>query len=96
MVSSTGDLTDAATRGLWGYTTHRMWMDACRLALQADFVGHEIFFVVADRNVVGQDSRQFAAKHYPRVELRDELNGTQGFFDCGNAKRILGWSGHDG
>lgn len=93
--NSTGDLTDGATRGLWGYTTHRMWIDACRLALQADFVGHEIFFVVADHNVLGQDSRALAAQHYPDVEVKEGLRGTQGFFDCDNARRILGWSGED-
>ncbi|WP_158600650.1 NAD-dependent epimerase/dehydratase family protein [Tessaracoccus antarcticus] len=93
--NSSGDLSEGAARGLWGYTTHRMWIDACRLALTADLSGHEVFFVVADRTVLDEDSEAFARSRHPGTQIRGQLSGNQGFFDCGKAKRILGWSGRD-
>lgn len=85
----------STTRGLWGYTTHRMWMDACLGALTAEFSGHEVFYVVSDRTVSELDSAELAAAHYPGAEIRRPLFGHRGFFDCGPAERLLGWSGQD-
>ncbi|WP_061963145.1 NAD-dependent epimerase/dehydratase family protein [Demequina aurantiaca] len=93
---SVGDFYgEAAVRGLWGYTTHRMWIDACLSALTAPFAGHERFFIVADRNVLREDSRALSQRHFPDVEIRPALSGDSGFFDCSNAKNLLGWSGAD-
>lgn len=93
--SSTGDLTDAARRGLWGYTTHRMWIEACLCALTAEISGHEVFFIVADRTVLDAESVDLAQRFFPDVELRSALQGNSGFFDCGRARALLGWSGAD-
>ncbi len=93
---SGGQYAEGARRGLWGYTTHRMWVDACLSALTASFSGHERFFIVADRNVLRQSTRELAMKNYPEVEIRTALGeGDSGFFDCRNARELLGWSGHD-
>lgn len=92
---SSGDFTAAARRGLWGYTTHRMWVEACLRALTADFTGHEVFFIVADQTALEVDSAELAAQHFPGVPIRTPMTGNQGFFDTSNAKAILGWSGRD-
>ncbi|RFA23217.1 NAD-dependent epimerase/dehydratase family protein [Subtercola boreus] len=90
-----GEYADDARRGLWGYTTHQMWVDAVLAALTVDFVGHERFFIVADRNVLRLPTRELAFEHFPHVPVRNSLTGDEGFFDCGNARELLGWSGHD-
>lgn len=93
---SSDDLAASAGRGLWGYTTHRMWVDACQRALTAPFSGHEVFLVVAARTVLDEGSAEVAAVHYPGVPLRSMLRRNQGFFDCRKAEKILGWLGQDG
>lgn len=90
---SSGALADSAARGLWGYTTHAMWVQACQRALVADSTGHEILFVVADRTVREDSSTSAAQTYYPGVPLREAMVGNAGFFDCRNTKAVLGWSG---
>lgn len=93
---SAGEHAENARRGLWGYTTHRMWVDALLAALSAELSGHERFFVVADRNVLRAPARELAAEHFPRVPVSASLTGDAGFFDCSRARDLLGWSGRDG
>lgn len=88
-------LDDGTARGLWGYTTHRMWLEACEGAVSAELNGHHVFFVVADRTVSSIDSGRLASEHYPTAAIRGNLRGTRGFFDCADSQRILGWSGRD-
>lgn len=89
---SSGEWEDAARRGLWGYTTHRMWTDAVISALTAPFTGHQILWVVAADTASNEDSAGLARTHFPHVTLRKPLMGNAGFFDCGNTERVLGWS----
>ena len=44
-------------RHLWGYTALAEACRACTLSLTADFVGHEVFYIVAPYTVVMQSSR---------------------------------------
>ncbi len=78
-------------RHLWGYT---LIEDACRatlLALEADFRGHEAFYIVAPRTSEAEPSRELARRHYPDTPIRGELADHDGFFDCSKAERLLGW-----
>lgn len=78
-------------RHLWAYT---LIEDACRatlLALEADFGGHEVFYIVAPRTTESEPSRGLAQRFYPATPIRGELGGQRGFFDCGKAERVLGW-----
>jgi len=79
------------TRHLWAYT---LIEDACRatlLALEADWKGHEVFYIVAPRTTETTPSRELAERHYPDTPIRGALEGQQGFFDCSKAERLLGW-----
>ena len=93
-----GELTatfgDTATRHLWGYIAMEAACRACLLALTADFAGHEVFYIVAPRTAVAEPSLDLAREHYPDTPIRGDLPGNRGFFDCGKAERVLGWS-HD-
>lgn len=92
---SLGEHRERSRRGLWGYTTHRMWTDACVRALTAEFTGHQIFWVVSDRTAADAASADLARRSFPDVPVRAPLPGDRGFFDCGTTERLLGWSGAD-
>jgi UDP-glucose 4-epimerase len=83
----------ATIRHLWAYTLLPEASRACLLSLTVDFVGHEVFYIVAPRTTEAELSLDLARRHYPNVAIRDEsaLAGHQGFFNCARAERILGW-----
>lgn len=78
-------------RGLWGWTLLREGARACLLALQAQFTGHEVFFVTAPVTCSVRPSQELARCAYPAVPLRRELPGRSSFYDCSKAARLLGW-----
>jgi nucleoside-diphosphate-sugar epimerase len=83
---------DAPTaRHLWGHTDPAAAADACLRAVSAPFRGHEVFYIVAPSTVIDIRSRALAARFYPGVPVRGDLDGTRAFFDCGKAERMLGW-----
>ena len=81
-----------AARGLWGYTTAAMLADAFLRACRADFAGHEPCFIVAPDTAADSDSDDLRKQWYPEVPLRRPLSGRQGFWDCGHAATLLGWT----
>ncbi|MCU0492538.1 MAG: NAD(P)-dependent oxidoreductase [Chloroflexaceae bacterium] len=93
-VEGTRHLGDTAVRHLWAYTSKAAACRACLLSLSADFVGHEVFYIVAPRTAAAEESLDLARRYFPDVPVRGELAGQQGFFDCRKAARVLGWQ-HD-
>ena len=81
-------------RQLWGWTRREAAARAFVDAVEADFVGHEVFYIVAPNTMVATPSADLHARHYPDVPLRTELAGNTGFYDCSKANRVLGWH-HD-
>lgn len=81
-------------RTLWGYTRADAAARAVELALCADFVGHEVFFIVAPRTTRSTPSLALAQRHYAGIPITRALPGNTGFYDCGRAERMLGWR-HD-
>ncbi len=86
---------DQTRRDLWGYTTLASCAEACLLALEASFSGHEACFVVSPQTAHPEDSATLAARYYPQTELRRPLEGHDGFYDCAKAARLLGWRHRD-
>lgn len=81
-------------RQLWGYTLLEAAARACLQGVETDLGGHEAFYIVAPATMVDTPSMELRSEHYRDVPLRHDLIGTEGFFDCGKAKRLLGWT-HD-
>ena len=79
------------TNHLWAYTLLSDASRACLLSLTADFKGHEPFYIVAPDTVMTEPSRKLASEYYPDTQIRGELTGNSGFFDCSKAERLLGW-----
>ena len=82
------------SRDLWGYTTLDAAARACYAVLDADWKGHEAFFVVAPRTAANVATAALCEEFYPEVQRRHEPVGDEGLYSCAKAKRLLGWE-HD-
>ena len=76
---------------LWGYIDTRDVAQACRLSLEADFSGHQPFYMSAKNTFVTADTISLAQTHYPDAKIRAPLSGNQSLFDCSKAKAMLGY-----
>ena len=85
--------TDPApgAKQLWGYTDLTDAARACRMALEADWQGHEVFFITAADTSLALLTREAIAATLPGVPLRAELPGFASAFDCSRAERLFGW-----
>jgi nucleoside-diphosphate-sugar epimerase len=76
---------------LWGYVDARDTGQACRLALDSDLEGAEVFIVAAADTVMNRPSAELMAEVYPDVELRGELGEFETLLSIGKARRLLGY-----
>jgi nucleoside-diphosphate-sugar epimerase len=76
---------------LWGYVDARDVAQACRLALEADLEGAEVFIVAAADTAMERESRDLMAEVYPEVPLRD-VRGRRTLLSIEKARRELGYS----
>jgi UDP-glucose 4-epimerase len=83
-----------AEKHLWAYTRLEAAARASLLSLEADFRGHEVFYIVAPETTIETPSLELAATHFPRVEIRGDLSGNRSFFNTAKAERMMGWR-HD-
>ncbi|MEQ4204778.1 NAD(P)-dependent oxidoreductase [Actinopolymorpha sp. B17G11] len=90
----TEDRLRTEARHLWGWVDIHAVARAFLSALTADFTGHEAFFVVAPTTTTSVPSAELRSRFYPDVPLRRSLEGHAGFYDCGKAAKLLGWT-HD-
>ncbi len=84
--------TPRKDQSLGGYTDVRDAARACRLAIEADFKGHEAFFIIAADTNSRTPSLELAERFYPDVPITGDLSGFNSFFNCEKAKRLLGWT----
>lgn len=84
---------DPAIRGtgaLWSYIDARDAARACRLALEADFGGHQAFNICAPITFMDRPTRELIERYLPRVkDLRAELDGRSSGYDTTKAGAIL-------
>jgi nucleoside-diphosphate-sugar epimerase len=88
------DNTEPGIKHLWAYVHPQAAARACMAAMQVEWRGHEVFYIVAPTAASIADSASLAAQYYPNAERRPQLTGNAGFFDCSKAERLLGWR-HD-
>ena len=81
----------AGSKNLWAYTTLEASARATMLSLQAEYKGHEVFYIAAPDTASRTPSLELAAKYYPNVPVRENFGGHTSFFDCSKAEKILGW-----
>jgi len=85
-------------KDLWGWVSSESAARACLLALQADWKGHEVMFIVAeDHSAYPFHAGDLAKKYYPGVPIKcGELQKDQALYSCAKAERILGWKHRGG
>jgi nucleoside-diphosphate-sugar epimerase len=86
-------ITDPAVRAknFWGYIHLADCARACRLALEVNWQGHEIFFINASDTVLSIPTRAALMRIYPTVALKRRFEGYESVISIEKAKRLLGW-----
>lgn len=87
--------TEDAAKHLWAYTLIGAAARACLLSLEANFTGHEAFYIVAPESTMERPSRALAAQFFPKAEIRGAFEGNAAFFSSAKAERMLGWRHHE-
>lgn len=82
---------ERSAKGLWSWVDVRDVAGACRRALEADWQGHERFWINAADTFLDIPTAQALAKWYPGVPLRAPLDGRAAVFSIAKAARLLGW-----
>jgi nucleoside-diphosphate-sugar epimerase len=75
---------------LWGYVDARDVAQSCRLALEVDLSGAEVFIIAAADTVMNRASAELMADVYPDVELREGV-GEFGTLLSIEKARLLGY-----
>jgi nucleoside-diphosphate-sugar epimerase len=75
----------------WGYIDARDGAQACRLALELDATGREIFVIANADTVMSTPSEELAARVFPDVEVRGDISGTRTLLSIEKARRVLGY-----
>jgi nucleoside-diphosphate-sugar epimerase len=76
---------------LWGYVDARDVAQSCRLALEADLTGAEVFIVAAADTVMNRPSAGLMAEVYADVEVRDGVAEFGTLLSIEKARRVLGY-----
>jgi nucleoside-diphosphate-sugar epimerase len=81
------------TGALWSYIDARDAARACRLALEANLTGYQVFNIAAPRNLADIPFRELASRYLLQVsDLRDGLDGTCSGYSVAKAQSQLGFA----
>jgi nucleoside-diphosphate-sugar epimerase len=86
--------TDPRTRkwNLWGYVDARDVAQSCRLGLEADITGAEVFIIAAADTVMNRPNRELMAEVFPSVPLREGAGDYDTLLGIDKARRMLGYT----
>jgi nucleoside-diphosphate-sugar epimerase len=76
---------------LWGYVDARDVAQSCRLALDADLSGADVFIIAGADTVMNRPSADLMADVYPEVELREGVVEFGTLLSIEKARRLLGY-----
>lgn len=82
---------ERSAKGFWSWVDVRDVAGACRRALEADWNGHERFWINAADTFLEIPTAQALEKWYPGVPLRAPLEGHAAVFSIAKAARLLNW-----
>lgn len=78
-------------KDFWGYVDQRDCARAYRMAIKADWEGHETFFINASDTYLDIPTEEAITRCYPGVPFKRELPDFSAAIDCSKAKRLFGW-----
>jgi len=76
---------------MWSWVDSRDVAQACRLCLEADVGGAEIFTIAAADSIMPQQSRALVEAAFPGVPVSPTLGAHGTLLSIEKAKRILGY-----
>ena len=76
---------------LWGYVDARDCGEACRLAIEADLVGHHKMVVAAADTISDLPRAQLMAEFFPATPLRGDISTHQSLLSSATAERLIGY-----
>jgi nucleoside-diphosphate-sugar epimerase len=76
---------------LFGYIDARDGAQACRLALERDGTGRDVFVIANADTVMSTPTADLVERLFPDVEVRGELRGTTTLLSIDKARRVLGY-----
>ncbi|HEX2475737.1 MAG TPA: NAD(P)-dependent oxidoreductase [Lacipirellulaceae bacterium] len=79
------------TGALWSYVDVRDAARACRLALEANFAGHQTFNLCAPDTIITMPTAELAAKYLPQVQSVRKGEGRWSGYDTARAEKMLGF-----
>lgn len=77
---------------LWTYIDVRDAALACRLAVEANFAGHETFNICAPNTIMERPTSELVTEYLPSAKLRTNSEGNWAGYDSGKSRRMLGFS----
>lgn len=85
-------LTLARKANLWSYIDSRDAGEACRLALEADLIGHHRMIIAAADSMSDIPSADLLKSHYGEVPVRGDISGTRSLLNGARARELIGFS----
>ena len=76
---------------LWGYVDARDVAQACRLGLEKDLSGAEIYIIAASDTVMNRPSRELLDEIFPNVTLIKEIGAFETLLSIDKARAQLGY-----
>jgi len=86
------DDPDLGASNLWLYVDGRDVAQACRLAVEKEFFGHNPFYITANNSFMKTPSMELAKAYYPDAEIRSGFDGFQSFITVDQARKTLGYN----
>jgi len=76
---------------LFGYVDAADAGEACRLAVEAGFVGHHRLLIAAADTIVDIPTRELCARYFPGVPVREPLDGYASLYSTARARELIGY-----
>jgi nucleoside-diphosphate-sugar epimerase len=77
---------------LWSWVDVRDVAQACRLGVEADVPGCDVFNIVAADTVMRQPTRELMTSAFPSIPLHREVSGHETLQSIAKARRVLGYA----
>jgi UDP-glucose 4-epimerase len=82
---------DTNARHFWGWNDIAESAHACTLAIEANFGGHEAFFINNEDTSADEPTEELIKQVYPEAEIRSPMPGHATAISVEKAKNLLGW-----
>jgi UDP-glucose 4-epimerase len=86
-----GGVYGGNAKHFWGWSDIAESARACTLAIEANFGGHEAFFINSEDTSADEPTEELIKKVYPKADIRSPMPGNTSAISVEKAKRVLSW-----